>query len=143
MDIEKQIEEIFNDGEFIKKILSAENLSDAKLLFQEKGIELSDEQLEDIGECISKCIASDGKMSDSELENISGGAEGSVTYAISRGIGKVISAPFVVLGYALGASPTGFVRGLINGGKETWYDYRALVNDSKSEKESKDDKKSK
>lgn len=127
INLESQINKVVKDEEFIKSILTAEKLSDAQLLFKEKGINLTEEEMKEIGRYLSKLVQNNGNISDDELESISGGDKSkSVVYTIASGIGKVISAPFVAIGYTVGAAPTGLVRGLVNGARETWIDYRNL-----------------
>lgn len=125
-NIENQINEAVKDEKFIEKILTAEKLSDAQLLFKEKGINLTEDEMKEIGKYLSKLIQNNGNISDTELNNISGGKSSSIVYNVASGIGKVISAPFVALGYTVGAAPTGLIRGLVNGARETWIDYSNL-----------------
>lgn len=127
INLESQINKVVKDEEFIKSILTAEKLSDAQLLFKEKGINLTEEEMKEIGRYLSKLVQNNGNISDDELDTISGGGKSkSVVYTIASGIGKVVSAPFVAIGYTVGAAPTGLVRGLVNGARETWIDYRNL-----------------
>lgn len=125
-NLENQINEAVKDEKFIEKILTAEKLSDAQSLFKEKGINLTEEEMKEIGRYLSKLIRNNGNISDAEFDDISGGKSNSIVYTIASGIGKAVSAPFVALGYTVGAAPTGLIRGIINGARETWIDYRNL-----------------
>lgn len=125
MDIEKKMEEIIKDEEFIKRILNAETITNAQEIFREKDIELNEEELKIIGASILKCVEHGSALTSSELDKICGGndkkpsessdtspntctATSSKTYSIARGIGKVFSAPFVAIGYTAGAAPYRF-----------------------------------
>lgn len=107
--LENQINKAVKDEEFIKKILTAQKISDAHLLFKQKGIEITDEELKKVGEYIARYAQA---ISDDELSHISGGqtvekdssvtvTKGDVVYWLSRAVGKTIAAPALVLGYIL------------------------------------------
>lgn len=134
MNIDAKIKEILNNIEFIKQLFTLRIQSEVQELFERNGINIKKDELEIIGKYLLNCVEYNGKVPEFLLQQVSAGtSENSSTqvnlgYRIARIIGEIFSTPFITLGYTIGATPAGFIRGLINGAKETWYGYRCLMN---------------
>ncbi len=70
MDSEK-LNDILKDENFMKKVLKSDSVEEFKTLFKDRGIELSDKDVEEIAGVFSNNISN--PMEECELEDISGG----------------------------------------------------------------------
>lgn len=70
MDSEK-LNDILKDENFMKKVLKSDSVEEFKTLFKDRGIELSDKDVEEIASVFSNNI--NNPMEECELEDISGG----------------------------------------------------------------------
>ena len=103
-----KLEEICSKEENIRKILQAKTKDDIKPLFEEKGIELTDERFEVLKKVYMGIIEKLKDMSEEELEQISGGAwENAKT---GTGYGLSIGAP---VGAVVGGA-AGLISELVN-----------------------------
>ena len=73
-DIEAKLDILSNDKEFLASLLKCDTIDEAKVLFDERGIKASDEDLLLVKKIFMSSMDKDGKISDSELEGISGGS---------------------------------------------------------------------
>lgn len=85
-NIEK-IDEILSNDEFIKKILEANSSEEVKQIFKEKGIDVTDEQIENMREKLNSKIKELNTMSDDAMGQISGG-KSRLGYAAQHGAGE-------------------------------------------------------
>lgn len=81
---EENLTKILEDKEFLEKVISASNVHDVKLLFNEKGIILSDDDINKIGIMVKDNLSNPDK----EFDNVVGGVDVTVkikniAYAIS------------------------------------------------------------
>jgi hypothetical protein len=87
--VSKKIEELFHEETFACAFFeNIESADEVKKLFAEKGVELSDEE---VGELIaytkSNVIGNEsGELSESEMENVSGGVLGWIALGVASGI---------------------------------------------------------
>jgi hypothetical protein len=83
MDQEK-LKEVLSDEAFVKKLLAMEKPEDVQDALEDKGVEMSLDDIKQIGEIIRKVQsgeisqeqlerAADGELSEDELEGVSGG----------------------------------------------------------------------
>ena len=89
-EIEK-VQKLLSDKEFVKKLISQETVEDAKKLFENQGIATSIEEMEMLGRFIKKISQkSNEKLSEKDLEEISGGSAGSfVVRSLDAGVGAL------------------------------------------------------
>ena len=81
---------LLSDDECVRSIVSASDSEEVKQIFRGKGLDLTDEQVEDIKNAISNELIKLSNMSDEEVEKIVGGADSNlrrVGYAAKEGIG--------------------------------------------------------
>ncbi len=69
----KKLAELMQDKDFMKKILEAATEEEVKKLFSERGVELGEGDIELLAKIISQAAENEGKLSEKDLENISGG----------------------------------------------------------------------
>lgn len=93
-----KLEEICSKEENIRKILQAKTKDDIKPLFEESGIELTDEKFDILKKVYIGIVEKLRNMSEKELESISGGRWENAK--IGTGYGLVIGAP---IGAVMGA----------------------------------------
>lgn len=67
----KSFTEILKDEEFLKKVISASNAQEVKLLFSERGVILSDDEINKVGEIVKNILYN----SDIQLDNVVGGVD--------------------------------------------------------------------
>lgn len=67
----KSFTEILKDEEFLKKVVNAPNIQEVKLLFSEKGVILSDDEINKVGEIVKNILYN----SDIQLDNVVGGVD--------------------------------------------------------------------
>ncbi len=102
MEKEKMLMEVAQDQEFLAKILAIETAEEVQVAFKEdKGIEISIEEINAIHNAIIKRIENGGELSESDLEDVAGG---SVLGTIAGALG--------IFAGALGIA--GAVGGIIN-----------------------------
>lgn len=70
---EKKLSDILKDEDFIEEIFTTATPQEVKELFQEKGLNLSNEETEKIIEIFEKNIENADNLSDDQLQNICGG----------------------------------------------------------------------
>ncbi|MDR1628183.1 MAG: hypothetical protein LBR79_05360 [Oscillospiraceae bacterium] len=68
-----KIKEKLKNKDFLKKIIGLETKEEAEEAFSEEGLEISEKEVEEIGEYINACIDKLSKMPKDDLEKISGG----------------------------------------------------------------------
>ncbi len=73
MVLKNEIMELFNDKDFSEKLLLLENDTQVKEHFKNYGVEISDDELEDIRKLIFDMISRADKLNLSELEKVDGG----------------------------------------------------------------------
>jgi ribosomal protein L4 len=115
---EEKLKSIFSDKDFVKDLISKKTPEEAKNALKQKGIELDEKDLKEIGHFLAKNIkSSNKKLNEPELAEVSGGKN-----AVLRIVGKTIAFPFATLGYTVGAVIAGLPKGMYDGFSETWWD---------------------
>ncbi len=115
----EELKKIIFSKDFLNKLLTLEKIEDVKKLFSDKEIEITDDELNLIGEYLKKYINSkneNNNLTEKDLESVSGGVNIVVKY-----IGRVISFPFSIGGFIVGSIPSALVRGMWDGARDTWY----------------------
>ncbi|MDR1627462.1 MAG: hypothetical protein LBR79_01650 [Oscillospiraceae bacterium] len=75
-----KIKEKLKNKDFLKKIIGLETKEEVKKAFSEEGLEISEKEVEEIGEYINACMDKLSKMPEDDLEKISGGAGKSIIW---------------------------------------------------------------
>ena len=74
----EKLEELFKDEDFVKELAPTSNAAEAQAVFAAHGLELTAEEVKGISQqcagCIKKLEENDGELSESDLEQICGGA---------------------------------------------------------------------
>lgn len=73
MTNEKKFNELLNDKDFVEEILSMETIEDVQAGFAQHGVEVSEDEVEKLGEIIEETSKKMSKLSDDELDQIAGG----------------------------------------------------------------------
>ncbi len=73
----EKLKEIFANEELVSEMLSTEKLEDAQKWFSDHGVEISTDELQELGDKLDKFIKGeqdkDYELSEEEMESISGG----------------------------------------------------------------------
>jgi hypothetical protein len=88
----KKLAELMRDEPFMKEILEATTVKEVKGLFKERGVEITDSDIEFLAKVIAQVDKNEGKISEEDLENISGGVENYSDLAAGLSIGLGIGA---------------------------------------------------
>ncbi len=93
MDNQKLMDLLQNNA-FMEKILSAASTEEVKSLFSEQGLNLTDENINALGQALEKAIANGGELSEDDLADVSGGGDVSTTAIVTAlstvGLGSAI-----------------------------------------------------
>lgn len=71
--MDKKIIEKLNNKEFARKIINFETKEDVKKAFADEGVEVTEKDIDDLGEMIVNMISKISEMPEEELEKVSGG----------------------------------------------------------------------
>ena len=69
----EQMKSFSEDKEFINKLIIQETDEDVKKLFKSRGVELTDEDVEDLKNLTKMCVENKVELPEEILENVSGG----------------------------------------------------------------------
>ena len=94
--LQAKLEEAMKDKDFAEKLMAIEEPEDVRKTLLEKDIDLSVEEIGQIGEALSKQTSKDGELSEDELEEAAGGTL----------IGALGIAILTMLGVSLGVGVT-------------------------------------
>lgn len=84
----ESINKLASNDECIKKILSANNGEEVKKIFKDQGLDLTDEQIENLKKAFADQLIKLNTMPDKELEKVGGGMDlKKVGYAAESGVG--------------------------------------------------------
>ncbi len=87
----ENINKLISSDEYMKRILLANNVDDAKQVFKEANVDVSDTQIQNFRDCFSNNIKKLNEISDCDLEEINGGTGGYNTtrtlHAAQAGVG--------------------------------------------------------
>lgn len=150
--LDPKLKEIVSNKEFVEKLLSLKTKDEVKKLFLDNSIEIDDSGLDQLGaflkELMSKLKDNNGKLTDEQLSELSGGRYsggydtngrqvGEYTDAVTghkvivqkkrtpkfvRYAGNIVSFPFKSVAYAAGAIIGGIPKGVVDGYKDAWYE---------------------
>lgn len=73
--MKNEIVKLLEDRDFVQKLMTREDVEDVKKLFKDKGVEVSDSDINELGEVMNEIVETLGKMSEEELRAICGGRE--------------------------------------------------------------------
>lgn len=68
-----EVIKLLENEDFVQKLIVIENVKDTKKLFKDKGVEVSDSDIDELGEIVNKMIEILEKMPEEKLKAISGG----------------------------------------------------------------------
>ena len=116
MDTEK-IKEVLSDESFVKELLETENVEDVQAKLAAKGVDLSTDEIKQIGDTIVKVAegeitqeqlekAANGELSEEELEQVAGGVLGVVIFLCM--VGGLAAVGGGVVGATYGAVKSGW-----------------------------------
>ena len=89
-DIKLTVEKVLEDKEFVEKVLSLEEPEDVQKAFEEKGINLS---LDDVNALGNALKADEGdELNESSLEDVAGGSAVAVIGLVAAGLKLYLSA---------------------------------------------------
>lgn len=71
--MKNEIVKLLEDRDFVQKLMTREDVEDVKKLFKNKGVEVSDSDINELGEIMNEIVETLGKMSEEELRAICGG----------------------------------------------------------------------
>lgn len=114
---DEKLTKVLEDKEFLKKVINAPDVNTVKLLFEEKGIILSDDDINKIGIMVKDNLSHPER----EFDNVIGGID--ATFKI-KNIAYAISAVCIAGSIAYGSRKFGqavdTINGKINNVKPTW-----------------------
>ncbi len=71
--MDKKIAEKLKDKSFVKKLIEFETFDEVKSLFKSEGLEISDDEIKEMGTALNKMVSKIQEVPADELENVSGG----------------------------------------------------------------------
>ena len=92
---EMKFKELMKNEEFIAKMLEAATIEEVKSLFSEKGIALTDEELNQMAKSLEVIVDNNGKIPDANLKNVVGGIASTNAAKIGTGVGFVAGSSVV------------------------------------------------
>lgn len=86
---EMKFKELMKNGDFLAEMLEAATIEEVKSMFSEKGITLTDGDLEQIEKSLKTIVDNNGSIPDENLESVSGGMDTKSAAAIGAGAGAL------------------------------------------------------
>lgn len=129
---DSKLEEILSNKDFVGKLLILKTKDEVKKLFLDNGMEINNEDVEQLGEQLRKLVPKliTGKLTDEQLKNLSAGDQGegkthvsNAPSGLTRAVGQGFAWPFKTFFYAVGAVVAGLPKGFYDGWNDTWYGY--------------------
>ncbi len=71
--MDKKIIEKLNNKEFVRKIINFETKEEVKKAFADEGVEVTEKDIDDLGEMIVNMVSKISEMPEEELDKVSGG----------------------------------------------------------------------
>ncbi len=93
-ELQSRIEEVANDEAFLDQLINADSIDEAQKLFAERGIELTQDEVENFAKQVSN---SQGELDEESLEAVSGGLImpvpmlGPIIFSVAAKLAKKIS----------------------------------------------------
>lgn len=132
----EKIKEVFTDTEFVQELFQLETLQEVQQALSEKGVDLTNEEISTIRECLIKIESgeispelveklvnrsSEEELSEEELELISGGFLGFGT-AFVLTVGEILKEVFLAVGLGAAAATAGggVTFGVLDAVKRRW-----------------------
>lgn len=96
--LKEKLKEFFSSEELSTQLLECQTPQEAKQLLAENGIDVTDDEIKILRDCIDKFVENDGQLSEEELSEISGGwsVSGIVSTPLRvfcETVGAIINAP--------------------------------------------------
>lgn len=89
----KKILEKLKDKEFLEKIFSLKTKEEIMKAFSQENIEVTDAEIEQLGNLIAQTVSKLSDMPESELEKVSGGGVADDIAYLTEGLASIILAP--------------------------------------------------
>lgn len=84
--------ELMEDEEFVAKMLEAATIEEVKSLFSEKGITLTDEDLDQMAKSLEAIVDNNGAIPDTNLKDVTGGITPQGAAGVGAGVGVAAGA---------------------------------------------------
>lgn len=68
------MEKVLGDSAVIEKVIDAESMEEAKGILAANGLELTDEEMGELGKALDAAVSGNGELSEDQLEDVAGGA---------------------------------------------------------------------
>lgn len=121
---EEKLKGICGDETFLCKLATLKEAEDVVKLFSEKGIEISRDEVKELGVWLKNSVLSKREVSESELDETMGGISAKeATKVVTRGAGLSLGAVVRMICYAVGAMAASIPRGIVDGAVDAWYLY--------------------
>lgn len=95
---EIKFKELMGNEDFVAKMLEAATIEEVKSMFSEKGITLTDEDLEKMAKSLETIVNNDGLIPEENLESVSGGVDTKSAAAIGAGAGALGASAILMTG---------------------------------------------
>lgn len=105
--MEEKVKVLVQDEAFVKALINCDNPEDVQKLFADHGVELTLEEVTQMGKALEKMDPQSGELSEDDLEDVAGGALGIVMGGVITVIGSAIA------GVAMGSLAAGVAAGSI------------------------------
>ena len=110
---QEKLVKLMKNREFVDKVMSQESVSDVQKLFRSEGIELSETDIEALGDIIDIALQKGEILNDEILDNVSAGISKRGAMAVGGVVGTLVGAiGGGVLGGRIGASTGDFTKEL-------------------------------
>ena len=126
MTNEKKFNELLNDKDFVEEILNMDTIEDVQAGFAQHGVEISEDEVDKLGDIIEETSKKMSKLSEDELNQIAGGGH-SVRMDIGKPEQLYVANPWLPSdgidakkGALLGVGITAGVAALAAGGYAAW-----------------------
>lgn len=72
-DKARKLELILQDESFVDKVFNLDSIDAAKVAFEEKGLVMTDEELNALAEAVNNAAVNTGELTEDDLSSVSGG----------------------------------------------------------------------
>ncbi|MBR3631192.1 MAG: class IIb bacteriocin, lactobin A/cerein 7B family [Mogibacterium sp.] len=114
-NLAQNLESVFQDEAFLKQVLEASDVTDVQKMLEDRGVEMTTDQITAFGEILSKYEAGEitqeqlekigsDELSDDDLENVAGGFGDLMT--VINGVETVIKVGAIAVTAAIGLGAT-------------------------------------
>ena len=92
----KTLEELFSDKEFVLKVISLQSNEEIQKEFKKNGVKVSIEDIQKIKDKFQEFVDNSGKISDEEMEVISGGIPLNSVISYISGVGSILASGYTM-----------------------------------------------